>query len=78
MDEKEKDYIIDLAFKYNPQLKEKDIPTPEFKREEYEKVCDAANQSKILLITGLRGIGKTTMMRQMLKEVLDDGIILLF
>lgn len=65
----DEEYIVRLIYEYNQQLKREEIEVPRFKRELYEEVKKWIEKRQIIGIVGLRRTGKTTLMRQMMKEL---------
>lgn len=65
----EKEYIRRLIYEYNPQLTGKKIETPQFKRKLYFELLKWLQKKQILAITGLRRVGKTTLMKQLMQKL---------
>ncbi|MCD6092951.1 MAG: ATP-binding protein [Candidatus Aenigmarchaeota archaeon] len=65
----DKDYIIRLIRTFNPQWEAKKIDVPEFKREIYADIKKYMGKKQIIALTGLRRIGKTTLMKQLITEL---------
>lgn len=64
----EKEYIRRLIYEYNPQLTGKKIELPVFKRYLYFELLKWLKKKQIIAITGLRRVGKTVMMRQLMQQ----------
>jgi len=64
--------MIDLLYQFNPWW-EGDFPQVQFKqREKYMSVLrQSYNQKQIVFMTGLRRVGKTTLMKLILKDLID-------
>lgn len=62
----EKEYIKRLIYEYNPQLTGKKIEVPAFRRKLYLELLKWLQKKQILAITGLRRVGKTTLMKQLI------------
>lgn len=62
----EKEYIKRLIYEYNLQLTGKKIEVPAFKRKLYFELLKWLQKKQILAITGLRRVGKTTLMKQLI------------
>lgn len=58
----------------NPLWSGKGIDVPETKREIFHRINKFMDYSQILAITGLRRVGKTTLMMQMINELLKSDI----
>ncbi len=65
----EKEYIRRLIYEYNPQLTGKRIELPSFKRTLYFEVMKWLEKKQIIAITGLRRVGKTTLMKQLMQRI---------
>jgi len=65
----EEEYIRRLIYEYNPQLTGKKIEVPTFKRKLYFDLLKWLNKKQIIAITGLRRVGKTTLMKQLMQQV---------
>ncbi len=68
MEEEYWEHINELLKEYNPQFYGK-IETPEFRKEEYYEAMKSLKDAKVLALIGPRGVGKTTIMKQMMKEL---------
>jgi len=64
-----KEYVIRLIQTFNPQWTDKKTDTPEFKREIHEKINKYLNKKQIIALTGIRRVGKTTVMKQLIAEM---------
>ena len=69
-----KDYLIRLIAEYNPQLRGEAIAVPEFHRDLYAEVLEWMGRKEAVAIVGLRRTGKTTIMRQLMKEI-GQGVL---
>lgn len=69
-----KDYLIRLIAEYNPQLRGEAIAVPEFQRDLYAEVMEWMGRKEAIAIVGLRRTGKTTIMRQLMKEI-GQGVL---
>jgi len=69
-----KDYLIRLIAEYNPQLRGEAIAVPEFHRDLYAEVLEWVGRKEAIAIVGLRRTGKTTIMRQLMKD-LGQGVL---
>ena len=69
-----KDYLIRLIAEYNPQLRGEAIVVPEFQRDLYAEVLEWMGRKEAIAIVGLRRTGKTTIMRQLMKD-LGQGVL---
>ncbi len=65
----DEEYLINLIYEYNPQLTGKKIEVPEYRRKLYWELKKWMEKKQILAITGLRRMGKTTLMRQLMQEL---------
>ena len=66
--------LEEILFLYNPWWEE-EYSTPGIKREEYlSRLYKLLNSSEIVIITGLRRVGKTTIMKQLIAKILKDKI----
>jgi predicted AAA+ superfamily ATPase len=65
----EKEYIKRLIYEYNPQLTGKKIEVPTFKRKLYFDLLKWLKKKQIIAITGLRRVGKTTLMKQLMQKL---------
>ena len=65
----EKEYIKRLIYEYNPQLTGKKIEVPTFKRKLYFDLLKWLKKKQIIAITGLRRVGKTTIMKQLMQQL---------
>jgi predicted AAA+ superfamily ATPase len=65
----EKEYIKRLIYEYNPQLTGKKIEVPNFKRKLYFDLLKWLKKKQIIAITGLRRVGKTTLMKQLMQKL---------
>jgi predicted AAA+ superfamily ATPase len=65
----EKEYIKRLIYEYNPQLTGKKIEVPTFKRKLYFDLLKWLKKKQIIAITGLRRVGKTTLMKQLMQQL---------
>jgi predicted AAA+ superfamily ATPase len=65
----QKEYINRLIYEYNPQLTGKKVELPEFKRYIYFDLLKWLEKKQIVAITGLRRVGKTTLMKQLMQQV---------
>jgi len=63
----------DLVFQ-NPQWMEKEYSMPEFKRELYPVLLKNLDHNLILSITGLRRVGKSVLMHQILNHLIISGV----
>ncbi|MBM3308908.1 MAG: ATP-binding protein [Candidatus Altiarchaeales archaeon] len=73
----EKEYIERLIHEYNPQLTGKKTELPAFKRHLYPELIKWIKKKQIMAITGLRRVGKTTLMKQLMEE-LDNPVFFSF
>ncbi|KPA14547.1 ATPase AAA [Candidatus Magnetomorum sp. HK-1] len=67
--------MLDLLYQYNPWW-EGDFPQIYFKnRDKYiSKITQYLYQNQIVFMTGLRRVGKTTLMKLMIKNLIDQGV----
>lgn len=65
----DKEYITRLIYEYNPQLRGEPTEVPQFKRYLYPEVTKWIKRKQIIAVVGLRRVGKTTLMRQVIKEL---------
>jgi predicted AAA+ superfamily ATPase len=64
---------------YNPWIEGRRFDTPAFKREAYEIIFNAVKKRKfIVAVTGLRRIGKTTLIKQIGNEIEGDRFFFSF
>lgn len=73
MNEEERDHIEDLFKEYNPHVFGGEIKSPDFHRDAYHYAMKLLKISDIIAITGPQGAGKTTIMKQMMKELKDPA-----
>lgn len=66
--------ILRILMRQNPLWSGKGIDVPETKREIFHRINKFMDYSQILAITGLRRVGKTTLMMQMINELLKSDI----
>lgn len=64
----DKDYLIRLIHEYNPQLRGVPLAVPETRRDLYAEIEPWMEKKQAIAIVGLRRIGKTTLMRQLMAE----------
>jgi len=62
----DKDYLIRLIHEYNPQLRGSPVSVPVTRRDLYAVIEPWMAKKPAIAITGLRRIGKTTLMRQLM------------
>lgn len=65
----DKEYIKRLIYEYNPQLTDKTIEAPIFKRRVYTEILKWIPKKQIIAIIGLRRVGKTTLMKQLMQKL---------
>ncbi|ODS40887.1 MAG: hypothetical protein A7315_07345 [Candidatus Altiarchaeales archaeon WOR_SM1_79] len=70
----DEEYINRLIYEYNPQWKG-ELEVEEFKRPLYFEVKKYMPKKQIIGITGLRRVGKTTLMKQILSELKPEECI---
>lgn len=58
---------------YNPQMSGETFKVPETKRTQYERIFDIVSRSFTVGIVGLRRVGKTVLVKQILNEMLRNG-----
>jgi predicted AAA+ superfamily ATPase len=64
---------------YNPALSGEKFEVPEFKREIYHSIKEMVDQRRfIVALTGLRRIGKTTILKQVYNEIQGDKFFFSF
>ncbi|MCK5176465.1 MAG: AAA family ATPase [Candidatus Aenigmarchaeota archaeon] len=63
------EYVIRLIQTFNPQWVGKKTEIPEFKREIHEKINKYLDKKQIIALTGMRRVGKTTVMKQLMTEM---------
>jgi len=61
--------IIRLLRKQNPWWEEEEVELPEFKRDLYKKIEEYMKRKQIIAIVGLRRIGKTILMKQIIQPL---------
>lgn len=64
--------ISDLMVDLNPWWKE-DFSLSYYEREIYGQLSKFMPMPQVIALTGLRRVGKTTLMRKMVKDAIDDG-----
>ncbi len=64
-----KEYTIRLIQEYNPQLIGKAVEIPIFKRDLYLEISKWIDKKQIIAITGLRRVGKTVIMKQLMQNI---------
>ena len=64
----DKEYMERLIYEYNPQLVGKKVELPSFKRHLYFELLKWIDKKQIIAITGLRRVGKTTLMKQLMQQ----------
>lgn len=74
----DKDYLIRLIAEYNPQLRGEAIAVPEFRRDLYTEILEWMGRKEAIAIVGLRRTGKTTIMRQLMKDLGRDALFFSF
>jgi predicted AAA+ superfamily ATPase len=62
----DKDYLVRLIREYNPQLRGTPVPVPATRRGLYAEIEPWMAKKQAVAIVGLRRIGKTTLMRQLM------------
>jgi predicted AAA+ superfamily ATPase len=67
------DRIKALIRDYNPWWEEKEIDVPEYKRRIFSDVQKYLKTKQIIAIVGLRRVGKTVLMRQIIKDIVKAG-----
>jgi len=72
------DYLIRLIYEYNPRLSDRTIELPEFRRDLYREIRPWLPKKQAIAIVGLRRIGKTTLMRQIMEEMGGEKKTLFF
>jgi len=72
----DKDYLVRLIHEYNPQLRGFPAPVPSTRRDLYTEIEPWMKKKQAVAITGLRRIGKTTLMRQLMAA--QDGTAIFF
>lgn len=66
--------IMKILSPYNPWWKEGQVKTEVFKRPIFHKIySDLLSLKQIISITGPRRVGKTTILKQIIKSLIDDG-----
>lgn len=65
----DKEYIRRLIYEYNPQLTGKKVSLPFFKRYLYPELLKWIKKRQIIAITGLRRVGKTILMKQLMQQL---------
>ena len=65
----DKEYIRRLIYEYNPQLTGKEADVPTFKRRLYTELSQWLPKKQIIAIAGLRRVGKTTLMKQLMQRL---------
>jgi hypothetical protein len=67
--------LFDILLSMNNWWKNERIDVPFTKRDSFENVMSLMNENKFMIcIRGLRRVGKTTLIRQIISELIDDGI----
>lgn len=64
------DRIIALIREYNPWWDKKEIELPEYKRHMFAEVEKYMKTKQIIAIVGLRRVGKTVMMKQIIRDIM--------
>jgi len=62
----DKDYLIRLIQEYNPQIRGAPVTVPVTRRDLYAEIEPWLAKKQAIAIVGLRRIGKTTLMRQLM------------
>ncbi|ODS42381.1 MAG: hypothetical protein MSIBF_03390 [Candidatus Altiarchaeales archaeon IMC4] len=65
--------ILRILIRQNPQWAKEKIVVPEVKRDLFYKIGKFMEPPQILAVTGLRRVGKTTIMKQLMSEVLKSS-----
>ncbi len=65
----DKEYIKRLIYEYNPRLSGKQLELPVFKRYLYFELLKWLDKKQIITIIGLRRVGKTTLMKQLMQQL---------
>jgi predicted AAA+ superfamily ATPase len=63
------DYLTRLIYEYNPHLTGRTIEVPEFRRDLYQDIGAWLTKKQAIAIVGLRRTGKTTLLRQVMREI---------
>ncbi len=71
----DEEYIIRLLRTFNRQWEGKKTEIPHFKRELYSKINKYLKRKQIIALTGLRRVGKTTLMKQMISELAPKSCV---
>lgn len=58
-----------LLVRQNPWWQDKEIKLPEFERDLLEKIMEYAKYKQIIAVTGLRRVGKTVMLKQIIRKL---------
>lgn len=74
----DKDYLVRLIREYNPQLRGTPAPVPDTRRDLYADIEPWMHKKQAVAIVGLRRIGKTTLMRQLMAGQAGTAIFFSF
>jgi len=65
----------DIYYQYNPWWEDTFIPNKYIERSSIlERMTKIANDNVITILTGLRRVGKTTLMKLFIKKLINEGI----
>ncbi len=74
----EDEYITRLIYEYNPHLRGERYVVPEFRRELYPELEKWLDKKQAMAIVGLRRIGKTVLMRQLMEKLGREAVFFSF
>jgi len=67
------DRVLALARDFNPWWEGRGIEVPDYKRHLFAKVQKFTEKRQIIAVVGLRRVGKTVLMRQIIRDLLEKG-----
>jgi predicted AAA+ superfamily ATPase len=70
--------IKTLIREYNPWWEEKKVAVPEYKRHIFERIKKYMKTKQIIAIVGLRRVGKTVLLKQIIKEIKNKKNVFYF
>lgn len=74
----ESEYVVRLIYEYNPHLRGGSFVVPEFRRNLFFELRKWIPKKQAMAVVGLRRVGKTTLLRQIMAESLDDSVFFSF
>ncbi|MBN2488675.1 MAG: ATP-binding protein [Methanosarcinaceae archaeon] len=72
MNDVEPDKILNLLYEYNPWWRGKEIQIPEYRTKWFDSLVSELDDQKIEIIYGPRQVGKTVLMKQIVRHLIDN------